>query len=307
MRNFIRQLIKSIPNLITTASLFLAFTSILFCLQSVSSFRKINFFEDNYIGLAGIFILLSMLFDMLDGFSARLLKVSSPMGMEMDSLSDFVAFVVAPAVLFFVVTLLAGIRPSFYNIPEFLKNEHFFIMKLFAFLFPIAAMYRLSRFNIASKNDWFCGMPSTFAGGMSALLFSFSFLPVQPDLFFLRFISGLTFLKPLTDTAVKLHNTATGLLQNYLLLLFCYFFLTFMMVSHFKFFKLHYFLRPLNRNKKIILLAAITICGLLSYTVTLLFIASFYLVFSLIYGVLVYPKIIKTKLHDTKKTPAESY
>lgn len=51
--------------------------------------------------MAAIWIIIAAVFDFLDGFAARLLKAYSPMGKELDSLSDMVSFGVAPGMIVF--------------------------------------------------------------------------------------------------------------------------------------------------------------------------------------------------------------
>ena len=62
--------------------------------------------------LAVIFIALAAVFDFLDGKVARMLNVSSKFGAELDSLSDFVSFGVAPAFLMYLWTMDASTRIS---------------------------------------------------------------------------------------------------------------------------------------------------------------------------------------------------
>ncbi len=62
--------------------------------------------------IAVIFIALSGVFDFLDGKVARMLNVSSRFGAELDSLSDFVSFGVAPAFLMYLWTMDAEVRIS---------------------------------------------------------------------------------------------------------------------------------------------------------------------------------------------------
>lgn len=75
-----------LPNLMTTGGLFCGFYAI------------ISTFKEEY-RLAAIAILIALVFDMLDGRVARMTKSSSRFGVEYDSLSDLVAFGVAPGVL----------------------------------------------------------------------------------------------------------------------------------------------------------------------------------------------------------------
>ena len=85
-----------IPNLITVLALCSGLTGIRFALQERWEFAVAA------IGLAAIL-------DTLDGRRARLLKGQSRFGAELDSLSDFISFGVAPAlILFFWVTNTIG-------------------------------------------------------------------------------------------------------------------------------------------------------------------------------------------------------
>ena len=60
--------------------------------------------------MAVLFIFLSGLFDFLDGKVARMLGVSSKFGAELDSLSDFVSFGVAPGLLMYQWTMDSHMR-----------------------------------------------------------------------------------------------------------------------------------------------------------------------------------------------------
>jgi CDP-diacylglycerol---serine O-phosphatidyltransferase len=75
-----------LPNLITTAGLFCGFYSV------IASFRA-DFFS------AAVSILMANIFDVLDGRIARLTKTTSRFGIEYDSMSDLIAFGVAPGIL----------------------------------------------------------------------------------------------------------------------------------------------------------------------------------------------------------------
>jgi CDP-diacylglycerol--serine O-phosphatidyltransferase len=105
-----------VPNLITTISLCCGLAAIYFGI--LAAFPKAPPVEDVVAVVAGrvprfnnwdralLGILFSMIFDALDGRAARLLRVSSQFGAVLDSLSDFVCFGVAPALLL----LLWGLR-----------------------------------------------------------------------------------------------------------------------------------------------------------------------------------------------------
>ena len=120
--------------------------------------------QEVYFGWAGWFILFAMLFDMLDGYVARLSKTASDFGGELDSLCDVVSFGVAPAFL------LLKLGPGW--------ESNAFLHRLLA---GIAALYfactalRLARFNVENSPDptshkRFRGLPSPGAAGCIAAL-----------------------------------------------------------------------------------------------------------------------------------------
>ncbi len=103
---------------------------------------------------AGFFIALGAFFDFFDGLAARLLKVKSDMGKEMDSLADMVTFGVAPGFIVYQLLLQSS------NIPQWIVfgyNSAAF----FAFLLPVFAAFRLAKFNIDTRQTTsFIGLPS---------------------------------------------------------------------------------------------------------------------------------------------------
>ena len=99
--------------------------------------------------------------DSLDGRVARLLRVDSQMGKELDSLADVVTFGAAPAVLMYYTSF------SNYGI----------IGLYIAGLFPLFGAYRLARFNVTPSSTsmkYFTGVPITATGGLVAFLTLFS-------------------------------------------------------------------------------------------------------------------------------------
>jgi len=86
---------RLIPNLFTAGNLVGGILAIIFSLTG-------------RIDLAPYCIFASAIFDFLDGFMARLLKVPSEMGKQLDSLADMVTFGVAPGVMVFVLLDLAN-------------------------------------------------------------------------------------------------------------------------------------------------------------------------------------------------------
>lgn len=125
------QLIYILPSLFTATSAFLGVISIFASVRG--DYEK-----------AVIYIVLSLVFDGLDGRVARLTNTMSKFGAEFDSLADIVAFGVAPAVLFYYSV---GI--------EFGK-----LGSLIAAIYVVFGAIRLARFNITNSHN----EPSVFIG-----------------------------------------------------------------------------------------------------------------------------------------------
>ena len=149
-----------LPNAITLIGVCIGLSSIKFAL-------------DGKFTLAVIAILFAGLMDALDGRIARLIKGTSKMGKELDSLGDVISFGVAPAFIMY-----------FWNL-QYLEKLGWFV----CLIYVVCVALRLARFNVSSneeptwKDDFFEGVPSP-AGGIIVLMplvLSFSGLG---DLFF---------------------------------------------------------------------------------------------------------------------------
>ncbi len=134
-------LVWLLPNLVTILGLCFGLTSIRFT------------FDDRFELAAGLLILAALV-DGMDGLLARRLNAASPFGAELDSLSDFVCFGVAPAMMLYHFGLegLAGMG------------------WIAALVFAICCCLRLARFNVAAKAETnshgsFTGVPAP-AGAM---------------------------------------------------------------------------------------------------------------------------------------------
>lgn len=133
-----------IPNLFTTGNLFCGVFAIL------------SVFNANYLE-AAIAILVAMIFDVLDGKSARLTNSTSQFGIEYDSLSDVVSFGVAPGLLIYSWALSG--------------QGTFGIAVMFAYVAMGAV--RLARFNstvAVSDGKYFTGLAIPAAAGVVASL-----------------------------------------------------------------------------------------------------------------------------------------
>ena len=101
--------------------------------------------EYKSIVTACILMGIALVCDFFDGFLARLLNVSSPIGRELDSLADMVTFGVLPAaILSYILTHYAGVQSN---------------MKYFPFLVACFSGLRLAKFNIDTRqSDSFIGL-----------------------------------------------------------------------------------------------------------------------------------------------------
>ncbi len=133
-----------------------------------------------YMGMASIFhsigneftsaancILLAIVFDILDGFVARLTKSVSEFGKQLDSLCDLVSFGVAPAVLVFMSYLPEGTQLPFGHRGEVIAGA---VGSYMGIIYAICTALRLARYNTfqADRRDSFIGLPSPAAGGTLA-------------------------------------------------------------------------------------------------------------------------------------------
>ena len=130
-----------LPNLLTTASLFSGFYSIISAIQG------------DFIA-AGMAIFAAQFFDGLDGRVARLTNSQSKFGAQYDSLCDVVSFGLAPAISIFLWGLDSLGQVGW----------------IFSFLYVAAAALRLARFNtnLGSEDTFFKGLPSPVAGATLA-------------------------------------------------------------------------------------------------------------------------------------------
>ena len=127
---------RNIPNLITLGNLFCGLVAIVFSLN-------------NNLYFAGTFIFFGAILDFFDGLSARLLKVSSEIGKQLDSMADMVTFGVAPGIIIFQM------------IEDIDRNSY---IPYIGFIITLFSAIRLARFNIdAKQTSSFIGLPTPAA------------------------------------------------------------------------------------------------------------------------------------------------
>ncbi len=151
---------KIAPNIVTLLALCAGVTSIRYSIQA--DWAK-----------AVICIFVAAFFDLVDGRVARMLKGSTKFGAELDSLSDFVSFGVAPAILLYQWTM--------FDLPKF--------GWFFCLLMSIGMAMRLARFNTMLDdepqpeywNHFFVGVPAPAAAALAIMpvMISFDFPEVN--------------------------------------------------------------------------------------------------------------------------------
>jgi len=142
---------------------------------------------DNRLDFAFYFVILAAILDFLDGFAARLLKVSSAIGKDLDSLADMVTFGVLPGFIMFRMIAFSSLV---------LGNEVSHLFKLVSFLIPLFSALRLAKFNNDPRQtDSFIGVPTPastlFISSLGYILFG-KFLPSASG-------RSLEFILPATD------------------------------------------------------------------------------------------------------------
>lgn len=134
---------RYIPNLFTFLNMGSGLIALIFVFQ--------NHFES-----AALFVFLGIFFDFFDGFFARMFKVQSAVGLQLDSLADMITSGVVPgAVIFFMLQM---------NVNEnllFASSRWYNYMPYLGFILTLAAGYRLAKFNIDTRQTVsFIGVPT---------------------------------------------------------------------------------------------------------------------------------------------------
>jgi CDP-diacylglycerol--serine O-phosphatidyltransferase len=156
---------KHIPNLLTLGNLFCGTIATVFAV------------EGDFVN-AGLFVVIGILFDFLDGFVARLLKVSGELGKQLDSLADMVTSGVVPGIIMFKL-----IQNNLFNTAnEF--NDNFFDVSLIGLILTLAACYRLAKFNLDTRqSNSFIGLPTP---AMSLFVISLPLIQQYSDIEFVK-------------------------------------------------------------------------------------------------------------------------
>ncbi|UUV22855.1 CDP-alcohol phosphatidyltransferase family protein [Paenimyroides aestuarii] len=137
---------KHIPNAITLLNLLSGLIALVYA------------FDDN-LQMAFFWVCLGIFFDFWDGFAARVLKVASPLGVQLDSLADMVTSGVVPGVVMY--QMLAHIQQN--NTAYMVTNDTFYmkLVPFIGFVITLGACMRLAKFNIdVRQTNSFIGLPT---------------------------------------------------------------------------------------------------------------------------------------------------
>jgi len=131
-----------IPNFLTLSNLFFGCIAVVYGVMG--DLEKL-----------ALFVCLGIICDFFDGFFARLLKVDSKLGVQLDSLSDLVTFGLTSSIV--MLNLIGSSSFVIDNSSNFIIS----LLPVSAFLITIASSYRLAKFNLISVSETnFSGLPT---------------------------------------------------------------------------------------------------------------------------------------------------
>ncbi len=161
-----------IPNSITLLNLFVGIIAVILLIE-------------NSLDVSDIFILtlICIFLDYLDGFIARLLKVQSKFGSNLDSLADIISFGFVPGII--IYNMLKETYSD--SIGSILSS----LIPFLGFIITLSSAFRLARFSTENKNDgFFSGLPTP---ANTVMIYSIAIIG-SSDNFFSKMIMNYNFL-----------------------------------------------------------------------------------------------------------------
>ena len=191
------QIKKHIPNSITLLNLFCGCIAVIFAVNG-----KLEY--------TALFVMLGIGFDFFDGLAARVLKVQSDLGLQLDSLADMVTSGLAPGIVMYqllsqvVGTPFADATDSLGATGAF-KEIGMSYLSLLGLLITLASAYRLAKFNIDTRQTTsFIGLPTP---ANTLLIISLPLiLKYQQEIWVLEIIMNMWFLIGVTILSCYLLN-----------------------------------------------------------------------------------------------------
>ena len=161
-----------IPNSISLLNLFIGIIAVILLIE-------------NSLDVSDIFILtlICIFLDYLDGFIARLLKVQSKFGSNLDSLADIISFGFVPGII--IYNMLKETHSD--SIGSILSS----LIPFLGFIITLSSAFRLARFSTENKNDgFFRGLPTP---ANTIMIYSIAIIG-SSDNFFSKMIMNYNFL-----------------------------------------------------------------------------------------------------------------
>jgi CDP-diacylglycerol---serine O-phosphatidyltransferase len=271
---------RQIPNIFTLLNLFFGCMAIVFALQTDSVIIYLNdefnssFNIPEKLTWAAICIIIAAVIDFLDGFVARLLKATSSIGKQLDSLSDIVSFGVAPGVIIYQL-----LRFSFAREENGLDVSIVWLAP--AFILSCAAAYRLAKFNLdETQNLTFKGVPVPAVGLLVAsfpLIFHFNFADSMNANIIEKLMPSFN-----VDSYSNFLGGAKSILLNKWILYALILLLSYLMVSNFRMMSLKFSDFTFKSNKlKIVLLIIAIVTAIFLQWIAAPIVFIFYIILSL--------------------------
>ena len=189
MSNNMKIRLFTVPNMLTLANLLAGCAAIVFTLQY------------HAYDTAFWLVIAAAVFDFLDGFAARLLKQTSPLGVQLDSLADDITFGLAPAIVMYDLYIHSS---SYYGLnPEVMGWLKWGVLIIAAF-----SVLRLAKFNIdTTQSAEFEGLPTP---ANALMLMSLAVLSEagkvilhQESILVISFAAALLLISPIRMFALK--------------------------------------------------------------------------------------------------------
>lgn len=203
--------IAVLPTLLTLGNLICGFAAIHYCLRGmyalgaeIDAAAKLTLNNHmmerllpSYLAIAAGLIFLGMVFDMFDGWAARITQRTGDFGGQLDSLADMVTFGTAPALL--VIAVVTGSVPaaelSISPLAPHLAGRAAWVASA---VFTACAALRLARFNVENEHAEqahvkFRGLPSPGAAALiAALVMLHEHVGPSPNKWLIKFLPALT-------------------------------------------------------------------------------------------------------------------
>lgn len=183
----------TIPNMLTLGNLMCGSCAVLF----LGALRPT---------LAFWLVVLAAIFDFLDGLSARLLKMPSAIGIQLDSLADMVSFGLVPAAVMMRIYNYNA-APGWFEWPSWVLTLGF----VSPLLITAFSALRLAKFNVDdSQKTEFCGLPTPanalFCTSLAAIVSTGEIVLAKEAVVLISIVSAILLISPIRMFSLKFHG-----------------------------------------------------------------------------------------------------